>query len=506
MSATARDLVLGIDASTTAVKAIAFDHKGHAVAEARSAYPTNCPSPGHFEQDPEDWWDALGQACRQVAGDVGSARIAALAIGIQRETFVLVDASGHATHPAILWIDERARDQVAALTERLGRDRILNASGKPPDPTPALYGLAWLKEHRPEAIGNAETLLDVHGYLVHRLTGRRITSLPAADPLGIVDIASGVWDAGLVEAAGVRLGQLPNLVVPGVVIGGLTKAAAAKTGLDPATSVVAGAGDGQMTGLGLGVVGADDAYLSLGSGVVTGMFMSECRTDDAFRTLISPTGTGYMVETVLRSGMQLVDWMAALVGGAGPVDGSVLGALEAEARDVPPGSSGLMVVPYWAGVMNPYWDPHARGLMLGLSLDHERRHLFRSTLEGIAFEQAVATERLESAIGRRARSFIAAGGGAKSRLLVSIMAAMLERPLAISPMTEAVASGAAILAAVGAGWHADADSAVAAMVRPPETIIRPDADLTAAYGPRLDVYRDVFPTVRDLSRRLGAVQ
>src|SRR3954470_1301079 len=191
-----QDVVIGIDASTTAVKAIAFDKAGRELFQARAAYPLATPSPGHFEQDAEDWWQALVGALARVAGEVGSARIAALAIAHQRERFTLIDADGAPLIPAILWLDERARAEVARLSAMFGREVIRDWTGKPPDPTPALYAVAWLAAHRPETLEAAAALVDVDGFLIHRLTGRLVTSTASADPLGLLATAAGEWHAG----------------------------------------------------------------------------------------------------------------------------------------------------------------------------------------------------------------------------------------------------------------------------------------------------------------------
>ncbi|MDQ0474464.1 xylulokinase [Labrys wisconsinensis] len=500
-----RDLVIGVDASTTGVKAIAFDRGGAPVAEARAAYPLSMPLPGHVEQDAEDWWSALSGALRTLVAEVGAARIGALAIGHQRETFVFVDAAGHPLAPAILWLDERARPQVARLSAAVGRERLRDLSGKPPDPTPALYGIAWMAEHRPQVVAAAHAVLDAGGFLIRRLTGRLATSVPSADPLGLVHVETGAWDETLVAAAGLRPAQLPALVAPGAVIATLTAEAAALTGLAPDTAIVAGAGDGQMAGLGVGAIDEATGYLSLGSGVVTGLFGRDYRTADAHRTLASPTGRGFMFETVLRSGMQLVEWTVRTLRPPAAGAASDLEALQAAALAVPPGSGGLMVLPYWAGVMNPYWDEAARGVVLGLTLDHTPAHLFRAALEGIAYEQHVTTHLLEASVGRRPERFIACGGGTKSPLLMAVMAAVLERPLAVSPVNEAVALGAGVLAAAALGWHGSIEAAAAAMVAPPTRIVEPDPALTAAYAPRIAIYRDVFAATSGVAQRLYAL-
>jgi xylulokinase len=493
------DVVIGIDASTTAVKAIAFTRDGEELFQAREAYPLSNPRPGHFEQDAEHWWAALLGALSQVADKVGAPRVAAISIAHQRETFTLIDHAGKPLIPAILWLDERARPQVVRLSAELGRAAIRDWSGKPPDPTPALYAVRWLAEHQPQALADAAALVDVHGFLVHRLAGRLVTSTASADPLGLLDINTSTWHPELVAAAGLRPEQLPELVAPGTICGGLVESAARLTGLKAGTAVVAGAGDGPAMGRGMGVHGEGKSYLSLGSGVVSGCYSGKVKTSDAFRTLISPTGSGFMLETVLRSGMQLVDWIVRTTGSPSAA------ALEKAAVDVAAGSEGLLAMPYWAGVMSPYWDGAARGAIVGLSLDHRPEHLFRAVLEGIAFEQAIASEAMETQVGGKPAAMIAAGGGTNSALLMRIMASVLERPLSVSPVNEAAALGAAMLAASAMGWFASPETAAEAMTAPPTRQVDPVGELVACYRVRKAIYRDLYQATRDIHARLEAL-
>ncbi|TRC91995.1 xylulose kinase [Mesorhizobium sp. WSM4303] len=493
------DVVIGIDASTTAVKAIAFARDGAELFQARETYPLSNPKPGHFEQDAEHWWAALVGGLKQVTDKIGASRVAAIAIAHQRESFTLIDHAGKPLIPAILWLDERARPQVARLSAELGREVIRDWSGKPPDPTPALYAIAWLAEHQPEVLYSAAALVDVHGFFVHRLTGHLVTSTASADPLGLIDVATGEWRPELIAAAGLRPEQLPALVGPGEICGGLAESIAQLTGLKAGTPIVAGAGDGQAMGLGMGVYGAGKSYLSLGSGVVSGCYSGTVTTSDAFRTLVSPTGSGFMLETVLRSGMQLVDWIVRITGATSAAK------LEKLAVDIAAGSDGLLVMPYWAGVMSPYWDGAARGAVVGLSLNHEPKHLFRATLEGIAFEQAIASEAMEAESVGTPAEMIAAGGGTNSALLMQIMASVLERSLLVSPVNEAAALGAAMLAASAIGWFASPEEAAKAMAAEPARRVDPDTALMSAYRTRKAIYRDLYHATRDIHVRLGAI-
>ncbi|MBP1860028.1 xylulokinase [Rhizobium herbae] len=491
-----RDLVIGIDASTTAIKAVAMRRDGTEVAQTRATYPLSSPAPGHFEQDAEHWWTALLEALSALARIVDPARFAGLSIAHQRETFTLINAAGKPLIPAILWLDERARPQVARLSEELGRDTIREWSGKPPDPTPALYALAWLKEHRSDLLRSAHAIVDVHAFLVRRLTGELVTSTASADPLGIFSPVAGKWHPELVKAAGLTKEQLPRLVAPGELCGTLTPETAGLTGLPAALPIFAGAGDGQAAGLGMGVTEPGKAYLSLGSGVVSGMFSDRYVTSDAYRTLTAPISSGFMLETVLRSGMQLADWAVRTLNAGSAAE------LEALAKTVPPGAEGMMVLPYWAGVMNPYWDEAARGVIIGAALHHKPAHIFRATLEGIAFEQAIATAAMEKSCGVQATGFVAAGGGTNCRLLLDIMATVLDRPLSVSPVNEAAALGGGMLAAMGAGWFASAGEAGLAMRMEAAETVYPVAKLGDFYRKKVAIYRDIYPATRDLHRRL----
>ena len=403
---------------------------------------------------------------------------------------------GVALLPAILWLDERARPQVARFRGILDAKRSGNGPGSLLTQLPAFYAIAWLDEHRPDVLRRAAALVDVNAFLVYRLTGSLRTSTASADPLGILDTGRGRWHARLATAAGLNTRQLPELDAPGTVSGSLTTEAARLTGLSEGLPVVAGAGDGQAMGLGMAVVDEGATYLSLGSGVVSGTFSSTYATADAFRTLTAPSG-GFLLETVLRSGMQLVDWVVRTVGARSASE------LEQQAAEIVPGSGNLLLMPYWSGVMSPYWDETARGTILGLSLDHKPAHLFRAALEGIAFEQAVATAAMEFAIGRHSQSMTVAGGGTNSTLMLRIMASVLDRPLLISPVNEAAALGAGMLAAAAVGWYPSIKEAALGMAESPTRRIDPDRDLASIYGTRLAIYRDLYGATKDLNRRLA---
>lgn len=250
-----QELVISIDSSTTACKAIAWDPQGRAVAEGRARYSLRQPQPSWHEQDAGDWWAGACQALRACTEQIDARRVQALGITHQRETFVPLDAAGEPLRNAILWSDERSAAQVQALEARFGRDALHRLTGKPLCMTVSLPKIQWLIDHEPETILTAAKIVDVHAFLVHRLTGAYRTSLASADPLGLVDMVQRRWADELIVALGLRPEQFSEIYEPGSVVGQVTAEAARATGLPAGLPVVAGAGDGQCAGLGANALG-----------------------------------------------------------------------------------------------------------------------------------------------------------------------------------------------------------------------------------------------------------
>ena len=198
--ATKPDLVIAVDSSTTASKAVIWDRRGQAVAEGRAGLPLLNPRPGWYEQRADLWWESTAQALRAATGQIDPRRLGALCITHQRESFVPVDEHCRPIRHAILWLDERSLAQVEAMDARFGNARIHQITGKPVAMTPSLYKILWLQEHDPEALRRAHKLLDTHAYLAWQLTGAWRTSWSCADPMGLVDMRSFSWSV-LIDTA-----------------------------------------------------------------------------------------------------------------------------------------------------------------------------------------------------------------------------------------------------------------------------------------------------------------
>jgi xylulokinase len=495
-------LVVAVDCSTTSAKAIVWDPVGGRVASAHAPLPLSTPQPGYGEQDPTDWWTATARAVRDAVAGIDRERIVAISITHQRESFVCLDSDGAAIRPGMLWLDVRAGAQV----DSHGTERVHTLTGKPANPTPAWYKLLWLAEHEPQTLQRTRHVVDVHGYLVQRMTGRWVTSLASADPLGLVDLSTGDYSDELLDAVGLDRSQLSEILQPGEPVGPLTSEAASELGLRPDTIVITGAGDGQCAGLGAGVVAPGRAYLNLGTGLISGSVSDSYTPSTAYRALTGAVPGTFDYELFIGAGTYMVSWFLDTFleppGGGGSSPGGLEQYWEDQASRIAPGADGLVVVPYWNGALTPYWDNRARGIMVGFTGAHHRAHVYRAILEGIAFELRLCLEHAERTLDAPIAEFVTMGGGSRSPFWCQLLADVLQRPIVLAGQDEATCLGAAMLAAAGAGVHPSIPVASEKMSALGRRFL-PDPAAPAIYDPLYAGYREVYPALAPVFPLLG---
>lgn len=500
-------LVLGLDSSTTACKAIVWNCRGTAVASGYSSLALLAPQPAWHEQPAESWWESMTHAIRQAVSQVDGKRLKALCIAHQRETFVPLDEHDRPLINGILWMDERARELLPSLEQVLGEEEFHFLTGKRLSVNLTIAKIAWLKEYRADVFAQTRKYLDVHAFLVHRLTGSYATGSGCADPTGLFDIQNNCWSRSLLDQVDIQIDQLPEVYPPGTIIGPLIPSAAEACGLPVGLPVVAGIGDGQASGLGVNITSPGDAYLSLGTSVISGTFSDRYVVDPAFRTMTGGVPGSYLLETVQLGGGYIVAWfMEKIAGQPGQDVATLQSSYDQAASVVPPGSAGLVVVPYWNSVLGPYWDPFASGIVVGWRGFHRLPHLYRAILEGVAFEQYLGTLGVEKALGQPVKRYIVTGGGAQSDLWCQIIADITDKPVFRASTTEATALGAGILAATAVGCYANAREAAQEMTRILPQQNKPNALIHAFYN-RLfkEVYRPLFPTMQMYLDRLASI-
>ncbi len=442
--------VLTLDLGTTACKACCFDLEGELLAFGSSPYPTDYPEPGWAEQSADDWWlaakTALGQALSQLQD---RDHFAAIGLSSQRETAVLLGASGEQLGPALVWMDRRSAEQANELAERFGRLELQQRTGLVPDATFTATKLLWLKQNAPEQLARMATFLQPKDYLAFRMTGQATCDLTLASRTLMLDLRLRQWDPELVEAAGAREDQLPRLVDSTEIVGELVPEVATELGLPAGLPVVSGAGDRACEAVGA-MTSTGRAMES--TGTTTNVSLPVARLPEALdpRVICSVHALPghWLVEQGMSATGSLMKWLRdELYGGAAVAD---YDEIDTQSAAIPPGAEGLVILPFFMGARSTRWNPAARGLISGLSLGHTKAHLARAAREGIACEIAACFELL-AGMGYAPGQVAMMGGASVSDLFAKIKASMANRPFLRLKQAEASSVGAAALAFAGVG-------------------------------------------------------
>ena len=486
--------VIGIDVSTTATKAVLVDESGAVRAIGSAEYPFEVPQPLWSEQSPQLWWDATIAAVRQVLAAPGVSADEVVAVGLtgQMHGAVLLDEADEVLRPAILWNDQRTAAECDLIREAVGRERLVAITGND-----ALTGftapkLVWVREHEPDVWRRIAHVLLPKDYVRLRLTGDH--AVDKADGAGtlLFDLALRDWSPEVVAALDIDPGWLPRSWEGPQVTGTLLGAAAEVTGLRPGTPVVAGGGDQSANAVGVGVVSPGTMALSLGTSGVVFAATAE--------PLFEPLGRVHAFCHAVPERWHMMSVMLSAAGSLRWFRDAVAPAasypdLVEPAGEISPGSAGLVFLPYLTGERSPHADPLARGAFVGLTLAHDRRHLTRAVLEGVAFGLRDGLDLMLAAGTPRPAQVRVSGGGTASRVWRQILADVLEVEIATVSTSEGAAYGAALLAAVGGGnWYAGVEEACAALVT--ATPSAEPGTSGALYREAHAIYRDLYPALK----------
>jgi xylulokinase len=493
-------VVLGLDVSTTATKALLLGADGGVLATASAEYDYEIPRPRWSEQDPDLWWEGSVAAIGRVLAEAGISGedVAAIGLAGQMHGLVTLDRADVPLRPAILWNDQRTGEECDEIRQTIGRERLIRITGNDALPGFTAPKLLWVRRHEPELWSRIAHVLLPKDFVRLRLTGEH--AVDRADGAGtlLFDLAARDWSIEVVEELGVDPAWLSPTFEGPDVTGEVTPEAARATGLRAGTPVVAGGGDQAAAAVGVGAVEPGIVSLSLGtSGVVfvttEGLVVEPEGRLHAFCHAVPDRW--HLMGVMLSAAGSLRWFRDALAPG---VD---FEPLVEEAGEVPAGSEGLLFLPYLTGERTPHPDPLARAAFVGLTARHGRPHMTRSLLEGVAFGLRDSLE-LMSSMGLPAPAEIrATGGGTRSARWRQILADVLATPIVTMPSTEGAAQGAAILAAVGVGWFPTVERASTASVSIGE-VVEPGGD-RGRYAEQYARYRDLYPALAPTFRALG---
>ena len=508
-----KEHLLAIDNGTQSIKALVFRIDGQLVAkESLALDPYYSKQPGWAEQDPEVFWRSLCQVCQKLwkNKNVDKNRIAGMALTTQRGTVINVDSSGKPLRPAIVWLDQRKAYGLPPLDGAWGTLFRLLGLSPTIDYLQAEAEANWIATYQPEIWKQTAKYLLLSGYLTHKLTGEYVDSVGCQvgyipfDYKRLQWASSWDWKWRILPTSPE---QLPALVPPGQVLGEVSQQAAQESGLPAGLPLVAAAADKACEVIGSGSLEPSVGCLSYGTtATINATHQRYVEAIPLLPPYPSAVPDYYTVEVQIYRGYWMVSWFKEEFGYPEQQEAALRGVdaedlFENLVMDIPPGSMGLMLQPFWTpGLKNP--GPEAKGAIIGFGDVHSRAHLYRSILEGLAYALREGKERIEKRSKIPITSIRVSGGGSQSKSAMQLTADIFGLPTARPHLYETSGLGASIDAAVGLGLHPDFKSAVAAMTHIGE-VFEPDRKNHALYDALYrEVYKKMYRRLKPLYRRI----
>jgi xylulokinase len=503
-------IVLGLDVGTSGTKAVAIDETGKLLASALVEYPLLTPKPDWAEQSPAEWKRAALEALTFLAKapEVNAADVKGLGLTGQMHGSVFLDANNNVLRNAILWCDQRTAKQCDDITGKVGAKKLIEMVCNP-----ALTGftapkILWLRDNEPEVYEKVRKVLLPKDYVRYELTGEFATDVADASGTLLFDVKNRAWHTELMSMLDVPADFMPKAFEGPEVTGTLSKEAAGITGLPEGMPVVAGGGDQAAGGVGCGIVRTGVISSTVGTSGVVFAFADDVCLDPEGRVHTfchSVPGKWHVMGVVLSAGGSLRWYRDALCNeektlaaetGRDPYE-----YITEAASAVPLGSEGLLFLPYLTGERTPHKDPYAKGAFVGLSLRHEKPHMARAVLEGVAYAMRDSLEIIRE-MGVPIEQVRASGGGAKSPFWRQVQADVNAAPLATINVDEGPAYGAAILATVATGLYASVEEACDAIINVVDTC-EPVAANTREYDKWFAEYQKAYAALAPGFRRVA---
>lgn len=481
--------ILVYDLGTTGVKAALFTEHGALAASAERRYPTFDSGAGGYEQNPADWLTAVADSSKDVLAkaQVAPSDVGAVAASGHMMGVVALDSESLPVRPAILHSDIRSRAQVRAISERIAPTRVHLISGNPLDVHYPWAKIAWLRDAEPECYRAATVFVQSKDYVTAWMTGgEAVTDYSDASLYGCFDFQAMGWSPELCEAAGIDEARLPRIVEAGTRLGDLAAGPARLMGLSQGTPVYAGFGDGASAAAGCACWKAGSVYNYAGSTSWISVTSDRPVIDDEGRAFtLALTREKFAVLGTVQCAGAAWDWAVTRL------CDSRFEQAEALASGSPPGSSGLIFLPYLSGERAPIWNDRARGVWFGLSTSHGTADMLRSVLEGVGLALESVLIEVRRCTGSDPIAIRLIGGAVRSSLWREILAACYGCPVeCLSETGEATARGAFVAAAVGSGLLPDFEAAEVCL--PASATVLPDARLTAVYEAMRPLFADLY--------------
>jgi gluconokinase len=480
---------IGVDIGTTGCRACVYDTSGALAASASADYALITPRPGWVEQDPEEIYSAFLQTLRDALARFPHPRqgIRSIALSSVMHGLFPVSRDGQPLHPMLTWADSRAEPFVDQLRSRLDTAALYARTGCPLHPMYPLAKLLWFRNDCPEIFSAAHRFISIKELIVQRLTGAPAIDRSVASGTGLYDLHQSRWDGEALEAAGLRPDQLSPVYSTTHAITGWP---AEGFGLPANTPLVLGAGDGPLSTLGAGAVGASQYTATIGtSGAVRRCVPAPFTDPDSRSWCYNLTDDTWVIGGAINNGGLALRWFRDTFAPDMSYD-----AIVQEAAAVHAGSGGLVFLPFLTGDRSPYWNSRSRGVFFGLTLNHTRAHMASATLEGVLYAMYSIFSPLNRAHPVKAGSsleILASGSFTRSSAWVQMMADVFGKPITVSAAGDASAFGAAALGMIATG-DLESVQAVGRLVAAPLAIFHSNARNHATYQELFSLYERLY--------------
>ncbi|MGB7114772.1 MAG: FGGY-family carbohydrate kinase [Anaerolineales bacterium] len=497
------DLLLGIDIGTYSSKGVLVKPDGTLLKSRVVEHVMDIPHPGWAEQDADVvWWADVVTICQNLldgspysGDDVGG--VAFSAIG---PCVLPIDASGNPLRAGILYgVDTRASSEIEQLNRKLGEETIYNLSGMALTSQAAGPKILWIKNNEPEVWERTDHITTASSYLIYRLTGEKVIDRHTASHfMPLVDINTLEWSDRFADEI-VSLDKLPRMAWSDELAGQVSPTGAAQTGLKVGTPVAVGAVDALSEGISVGVVQPGDLMIMYGSTAFFILVLDNPVPDERMWTVGGSFKNQYNLAAGMATTGSLTRWFRDELAADLPED-TAYQTLFDEIKIVTPGANGLIVLPYFSGERTPINDPNARGLIIGLTLAHKRKHLFRALLEGVAYGICHNIETFQD-IGAPVKRVVAVGGGTQSKTWLQIVSDVAGIEQIVPAQTIGASYGDAFLAGVAAGILNR--ESITDWVQGGE-IIQPNPESQQVYQPYYQDYLDLYERNKEIMHNLAA--
>ena len=476
-------MFIGLDLGTSHLKGIVIDDAQNVCAEASVSLSLMRPKNGWSEQNPQDWLDATENVMASLANKVNLKKVNAIGLSGQMHGATLLDKNDNVLRPCILWNDTRSAEEASYLDSKT---IFRNLTGNIVFPGFTAPKLAWVRKHEPNIFAKISKVLLPKYYLRLWLCGEYVAEMSDAAGTSWLDVKRRDWSDALLAETDLDRSQMPTLIEGCEISGVLKKTHASKWGLPHGVIIAGGGGDNAASAIGVGVVKAGDAFVSLGTSGVLFAASDEYQPDaaSAVHTFCHALPNTWHQMGVILAATDAMNWFGQVLNSSAQEMTNDLGVLKAPSK--------TLFLPYLGGERTPHNDSQIRASFINLDHNADRQAMIRAVIEGVAFAFRDCFDALSST-GTKINQLVAVGGGAKSEYWVQAIATTLGLPISIPVAGDyGGAFGAARLGMIAYGINRY-DVAISPKIK---HIIEPVMSLHDDYLSALKSYRETYKVLK----------